>query len=346
MLNEMKKRKNFDLIKIKNAIRNNIELLLDSLNIKYELINGNYFSTCPVHAGSDNKKAISISKDKMVWRCWTRGCQENRGSGIINFVQAVLSSRSNAEVDFNKTLKYICKVYKLNTKDNLVAEEETKPNELYEIVKIFKPQQKLHNDSYVDIINISDSCDYFTSRGFKPETLRHFGVGDCLDNDSIMKNRAIIPIHNESDKIVGYIGRATKPYITPKFLFSRGFKKTDYLYNYNRAIESVSNTSALFLVEGQGDVWRLYECGIKNCVSIFGREISASQKQQILNMNITTLVVLTDDDQSGRESKFQIQRQFSRIFSLKFPILPKKDIGDMKIEQVNSEILTQVKGLY
>lgn len=346
MLNEMKKRKNYDLKKIKSAIYNNTELLLDSLNIKYELINGNYFFPCPIHAGSDNKKAVSISKERMTWRCWTRSCQENHGAGIINFVQAVLSARSTSKVDFNKTIKYICKVYTLNVKENLNIEYDIPPNEFTEIIKIFEPYKKLHNVADVDKINISDSCEYFVSRGFKPETLKYFSVGDCLDSDSIMKNRAIIPIHNGDNKIVGYIGRATKPYITPKFLFSRGFKKTDYLYNYNRAIESISDTSALFLAEGQGDVWRLYEAGVKNCVSIFGREISPAQKHQILNMNITTLVVLTDDDQSGRESKFQIQRQFSRIFSLKFPILSKKDIGDMKVDQVQSQILTQVKGLY
>ena len=40
-----------------------------------------------------------------------------------------------------------------------------------------------------------------------------------------------------------------------------------------------------------------------------------------MNLNITTLVILTDNDQAGRESKFQIQRQFSRMFNLKFPTL-------------------------
>jgi len=347
MLSKMKNTKHhFDLKKIKNAISNNLDLLLDDLGIKYETFDKNYYSTCPIHAGSDNKRAISISKDRMTWRCWTRGCHENYGTDILHFVQGVLSSRSNEKVDFIKTVKYICRLYKLNLKDNSHTKVEHFENELYEITKIFEPQKRIITDINIPQLSISDSCDYFISRGFKAETLKYFGVGDCLDSDSIMKNRAIIPIHDKHNNVVGYIGRAIKPYITPKFLFSKGFKKTDHLYNYNRAIDIVSDTSTLFLAEGQGDVWRLYESGVKNCVSIFGREISEIQKQHILSMNITTLVVLTDDDQSGRESKFQIQRQFSRMFSLKFPRLPKKDIGDMKIEQVQKEILTQVKGLY
>ena len=35
-----------------------------------------------------------------------------------------------------------------------------------------------------------------------------------------MKDRAIIPIHNDTgESVVGIIGRATKHYRTPKFLF-------------------------------------------------------------------------------------------------------------------------------
>ena len=118
------------------------------------------------------------------------------------------------------------------------------------------------------------------------------------------------------------------------------------LYNHHRALEYITKTSCLFILEGQGDVWKLYEAGINNCVSIFGKEISETQKNLIMNLNITTLVILTDNDQAGRESKFQIQRQFSRMFNLKFPTLSRKDVGDMTVEQIKKDILPQVKGLY
>jgi hypothetical protein len=55
--------------------------------------------------------------------------------------------------------------------------------------------------------------------------------------------------------------------------------------------------------------------------------------------------VLTDNDQAGRESKIQIQRQFSRFYKLSFPKLNKKDIGDMTVEQIKTLILPQIKGL-
>lgn len=344
---EMKsKRQKLDLNKIRNIVFKNIEPLLDSLDIKYEQVGPNYFSVCPVHEGSDNSRALSISTDRMSWRCWTRGCQESHGKDIYSFVRAVLAATSAKEVSFSDALKHICKVYKINTRNvehQKVSQES--PSELAEIVKIFNEKTCACKSDCIKPIKTSDSSKYFEKRGFAAETLQFFGVGDYLENGP-MKNRAAIPVHNASGELIAYIGRATKSYISPKFIFTKGFKKTEYLYNYHRALQSIIEKACVFIVEGQGDVWRLYEAGVTNCVSIFGREISETQRQLILNMNITTMVVLTDDDQAGRESKFKIQRQFSRMLSLKFPTLSKKDIGEMTIEQVKQIILPQVKGCY
>ena len=161
-----------------------------------------------------------------------------------------------------------------------------------------------------------------------------------------MKHRAIIPIHCDSGVKIAYIARSTKDYITPKYLFSKNFRKSDYLYNYHRAIDTATQVSCLFLVEGQGDVWRLYEAGVNNCVGLFGKDISQQQKTKLIRSGVTTLVILTDNDQAGRESKVKIQRNLNRIFSLKFPRMSKKDIGAMSVQKIKEEILPQTKGLY
>lgn len=343
------KTKNYlDLEKIKDIAFKNIEMLLQSLNIEYSIHNDIYYSTCPIHTGSDNKKAFSISEKSKLWKCWTRDCELQYNRDIFGLVRGVLSSRSNKEISFMDSVKYVCKIYNIKTQENLkvVDVDELIENDLSKIVKIFDKQKVQKDEPKVDSIKISDTSEYFMNRGFLKSTLKHFGVGDCIDNTHQMKNRAIIPIHNEDNDVVGYIGRSTKDYITPKFLFSKGFKKADYLYNYNSAKQHIFKTSSLFLVEGQGDVWRLFECGVHNCVGIFGKEISERQKDLLINSGATTLVVLTDDDQAGRHSKFQIQRQLSRLFTLKFPDIDKKDIGDMSVENIEKNILSNLKGLY
>ena len=160
-----------------------------------------------------------------------------------------------------------------------------------------------------------------------------------------MFNRAIIPVYF-NEKEVGYIARGTKDYIQPKYLFSSGLKKTDYLYNYDNAIKVSQNTHALFLVEGQGDVWKLYEAGIKNAVGLFGKDLSESQKGLLIQSGVSDIVILTDNDQAGREGRMKIQRELSRMFNLIYPPMLKKDVGDMTVEQIKEYILPHVEGLY
>jgi DNA primase len=146
---------------------------------------------------------------------------------------------------------------------------------------------------------------------------------------------------------VGLIGRSVKEYKLPKFLlYPKGFDKRYYLYNYHRAIQRASETSCLFITEGQGDVWRLYEAGVMNAVSIFGKTIAKEQEDILYKLPITHLIILTDNDQAGRESKIQIKRQFNRMYKLSFPKIYGKDIGDMSVEQIQTKILNNLKGAY
>lgn len=344
----LKTKNHIDLDKIKDIAFKNIERLLQSLDIEYSINNDIYYSTCPIHTGSDNKKAFSISEKSKLWKCWTRDCELQYSRDIFGLVRGVLSSRTNKEISFMDSVKYVCKIYNIKTQENMktVSVEEVVENDLSKIVKIFDKQKPQNCDQNVDSIKISDTSEYFLNRGFLKTTLKHFGVGDCIDTNHAMKGRAIIPIKNADNDVVGYIGRSTKEYITPKFLFSKGFKKANYLYNYNNAKEHISKTSSLFLVEGQGDVWKLFEADVYNCVGIFGKEISEAQKDLLINSGATTLVILTDNDQAGRHSKFQIQRQLNRLFTLKFPAIQKKDIGDMDVKSVQENILSNLKGLY
>ena len=161
-----------------------------------------------------------------------------------------------------------------------------------------------------------------------------------------MYGRSIIPVHNQYAKQIGFIARSNKDYVKPKYLYSDGFKKSQYLYNQHRAMNRAIETSCLFLTEGQGDVWKMYESGVENCVGLFGKDISHYQKDKLLKSGVTTLIVLTDNDQAGRESKIKIKRELSRLFTLKFPKMPKKDIGDMSVESIREKITSKLKGLY
>ena len=70
------------------------------------------------------------------------------------------------------------------------------------------------------------------------------------------------------------------------------------------------------------------------------------EQSKLIKSGITTLVILTDNDQAGREAKVNIKRSLSRLFDLRFPKMTKKDIGEMPKEKIQVDILQQLKGLY
>lgn len=333
-----------DLNQIKKKLNENYDLVFNKLGITYEKLGDNIYSTCPIHNESDNPRAFSYSASRGLWKCWTRDCQCEYKNDIFGIILGVLSKQSGVELQFKDALKWSCDLLSIN-KSIQITKEQPK-EDLTDIISIFSAsycEKKTNTIEYKP----KEISSYFIDRGFKKETLEYFGVG-VDQNVHSMKDRAIIPIHDESGtKIVGLIGRSIKEYKMPKFLlYPKGFDKRFYLYNYHRAIKRASETSTLFITEGQGDVWKLYEAGVHNAISIFGKTIAKEQEEILHKLPITHLVILTDNDQAGRESKIQIKRQFNRMYKLSFPQIYGKDVGEMSTQQIQSKILINLEGSY
>ena len=98
--------KKLDLNKVKQIIFRDIELLLNNLELSFQKKDDNYFMCCPIHEASDNPHGLSISKSKMSWRCWTRGCHEQYNTDILGFTRGVLSKENEASFVGLNIIKY------------------------------------------------------------------------------------------------------------------------------------------------------------------------------------------------------------------------------------------------
>ena len=340
-----------DSTQIKNELKNNYELVFKNLGIEYEIIGDNLYSTCPVHDHSDNPRALSYSINRGYWKCWTRNCQEEHKSDIFGLIGGILSKQRGQDVGFKDIIDWSCSILNISqTKKRptkTIEKIHSEYDDILNIVNIFSNNETQQQNKVAINISKSSTSSYFIDRGFDKNTLDYFGVCEKTEITP-MKDRAVIPIHDDCGKdVVGLIGRSVKEYKIPKYLiYPQGFDKKFYLYNYHRAIQRAKETFSLFVVEGQGDVWRLYEAGVYNAISIFGKDITKEQEEKICKMPVTNLIILTDNDQAGRESKIQIKRQFSRSHNVIFPKMQAKDIGEMSVEDIKSKILCNLKGLY
>jgi len=340
--------KKTDLNKLKEVMYSNLDMVFANLGIETTKEGANYFSCCPIHEGSDNTTAFSYNEEKKFWKCWTHDCHQEYSSDIFGLIRGVLSRQQGKEVSFGETLSWCFRVLNIDTREvNSVEIHKEAPDSFSGLVSKFYKEEEALEDKKGRDWDVVIPSEYFIGRGFEPSTLDYFGVGDCKVN-GLMKYRAVIPIHNKTGEIVvGSIGRSTLDYLDPKFVIEPGFKKANYFYNHHRALERIRETGCVFLSEGQGNVWRLHEFGVKNAVSMLGKSITSQQEKLLDEMGVTKIVVLTDHDQAGREAKTEIQRRYNRLFTLIFPKLStRRDVAQMSPQKVEETILKDLKGLY
>ena len=155
------------------------------------------------------------------------------------------------------------------------------------------------------------------------------------------------PVYDDDHEfMIGCVGRVAHENSNGnKWINSKHFNAGAYLYGYWLAREVIRDTKTAILVEGQGDVWRLYEAGIRNSVGMFGSSLSDGQARILETSGALNLVVLTDNDEAGEKARDSIIQKCERLFHIIFPTFSKKDIGEMSVIEIEEEVKPQLKGM-
>jgi DNA primase len=126
-------------------------------------------------------------------------------------------------------------------------------------------------------------------RGLSCETLRYFEIGF-----SKIKNRIVIPVRNHQYKVVGLIGRAIESYQEPRYLYNKGFKRAEVLFN----IQNAKNYSEVIVVEGSVDAMKVKEAGFASVVATLGAQVSDKQVK-LLKKYFDRIIIFSDNDDAG-----------------------------------------------
>jgi DNA primase len=131
---------------------------------------------------------------------------------------------------------------------------------------------------------------YLKERGFTAETIMHFGLGFC--NRGLMAGRVVIPLRDQTSKLIGYAGRFTRDdqvgEKVPKYLFPSNrerngtqleFRKSLFLYNGHGMKSPIQD---LVVCEGFSSVWWLTQWGFPNVVALMGNSCSDVQAALIV----------------------------------------------------------------
>jgi DNA primase len=289
--------------------------LLEKLNKSGQ----NLVGCCPIHKGS-NPRQFSVNLERNIFNCFGN-CKS--GGNVLDFVAKVegVSLRDAALLLRDRFLSDVS-----GNDDTQVPQEVPAPK------KRVREKNEASDKDDKDQVNppltfklktIDPEHSFFDEHGIEAETIKHFGLGFC--SKGIMKNRIVIPIHNEKNELVAYCGRAISEKQIEKdgkYKLPSKFVKSAVVYNLNRQKE---NENLLVLVESFFSVFKLHQAGFPNTLALMGSALSDEQENLIVDRlgHRGRVILLFDADDSGRKcTEGCLARLSSKVFVKLIDISP------------------------
>lgn len=250
-----------------SSLESEIRKLFSDFNISIQTESGKEATLyCPFHKNT-HSPAFYINLKTGLWQCFNPSC-DKRG----NFRQ----------------------LYKFITGKSYGRETEINPVNLqYQLEMALNPSKE--EELTIDSIQIdynSDEIKLLTTlleRGYTKETMSYLEIGY-----SKVKDRIVIPVRNSQYKIVGLIGRAVHDWQEPRYLYNKGFKRADVLFN----IQNAKKFDECIVVEGSLDCAKVVQAGFQNCVATLGAKLSENQSS-MLRKCFDKIIIFSDRDEAG-----------------------------------------------
>ena len=152
---------------------------------------------------------------------------------------------------------------------------------------------------------------YLTLRGISSATAQWFGVG-MYQGAGFLAGRCVIPIRDQQGRLVAYAGRALNGQ-KPKYRFPAGFRKSQVLFNFDRAIQTGGHN--VIVVEGFFDALKVHQAGHPAVVALMGSAFSQRQSELLLSC-FASVTLMLDGDQPGRSATAVI----AKLLTPKVPV--------------------------
>lgn len=276
---------------------------------------------------NERTPSFVVSNVKMIWKDFASG---RAGKSVIDFIQAYKN------LDFPEAVKLACEVLNIPIAYEKETEEQRekcqKKKTLKEIISSVKEIYK------ENLPKLSHAQKYMQERGFSQELLEDFEIGYALAGMyevlkergqvsegvalgvlkayqnggyyDFFKGRIIFPISDKHGHCVGFGGRVMPSEAkegAPKYLNSpesEVFHKSELLYGFHLARNSMAQRGEVYLVEGYTDVMRMHQIGLRNCVATLGTALSAQHLSEIKKL-CKKLIIFRDSDKAGETAAYR-----------------------------------------
>ncbi len=276
----------------------------------------NYMACCPFH--EERSASFSVNQIKGFYHCFGCGASGDSIQFVmefekLSFVEALekLARRFNVALEYDKGVYY----------------DHKEDYHLLEMVSSLY-QEELFNAPFF--------LDYLQKRGLNLESIKAFKLGLCtnriyhgienknLNKDKLLElgvlgkndndqktylrflDRIMFPIYNPSAQVVGFGGRTLKEKAA-KYINSpqnKLFDKSNLLYGYHLAKESIYKQKQVIVTEGYLDVILLHQAGFKNAIATLGTALTPSHLP-LLKKGEPEILLSYDGDKAGRNAAYK-----------------------------------------
>jgi DNA primase len=301
---------------------------------------------CPIHKGS-NPTQFRVSISKNIWNCFSE-CKH--GGNVLDFIARMDDVSIHAAA--LKAIEWFNLDPETVSADRNAEEEETAqtptptpaapkpaPKKPAPVGEKGAPNAPLK----FRLDKLEREHPYLVKdRGLTLETIIDFGIGFC--SKGMMADRIAIPIRNVKGEVVAYAGRfpGTPAEDVPKYKLPQGFRKSQELFNLDRAIKE-PDESPLVIVEGFFDVMKLHQNGCKKAVALMGSSLSATQ-EGLLREHLAShsqVVVMLDENEAGQAGRDDIACRLSKVCFVRVHVF---DQLDKEPEHLTAEEVQQFMG--
>ena len=272
---------------------------------------------------NERTPSFKVSNVKNIWKDFGSG---KGGTSIIDFIQEYKG------VDFLEAVKIACETLNIPIEyEKETNEQKEKRTQKQSLTQILKKTAEIYRQNFVSLPPESEAKKYMLSRNFTDEIVDNFGIGYALaglyeafkeqaivsDGEALgllrknaqgnyydfFKGRIIFPICDKYGHCVGFGGRIlTNDKKQPKYINSAEsdlFDKSNLLYGFHLARNTIANTGEVYLVEGYTDVMRMHQIGFANTIATLGTALTPQHLAQLKKL-CRKVIIFRDSDSAGQ----------------------------------------------
>lgn len=268
----------------------------------------NFKCVCPFH--NDTSPSLVISPSKQIYHCFACGA----GGDSIKFVMEY------EKLTYPETIEKLATLYNFSLTYTSNDGEKREDRKLMENLNLFYQKNLDLNStakSYITHRGIGDASVEKFEIGYAPSSLATLnflrergyamseaieygiaGIGESGSGYARFIERVTFPIYSASGKIVGFGGRTLTNH-PAKYVNSpqtKHFNKSQLLYGYHLAKESIAKQKSIIITEGYLDVVMLHQAGFTNTVATLGTALTSEHIPLIARGNPEVILAYDGDD--------------------------------------------------